>query len=112
MKRAIKKQFWLNKKEAESLKEKAKAAGITEAAVIRILLAGYEPREKPDERFYTAMQELSAIGNNINQIAARAYSLGFVDTEMLKREALQWHRFQAEIEAEFLRPAKSQLKWK
>jgi len=93
MKRTIKKQFWLNEKEAESLKEKAKAAGITEAAAIRILLAGYEPREKPDERFYTAMQELSAIGSNINQIAVRAYFHGFVDSKMLKCKALQWHRF-------------------
>ena len=38
-------------------------------APIRILLHGYEPKEKPDARFYEAMRQLSAIGNNINQIA-------------------------------------------
>ena len=58
---------------------------------------GYEPREKPDERFYDAMRELSAIGNNINQRAIKANALGFVDSQMLKNEALRWHKFQAAI---------------
>ena len=34
-----------------------------------MLLNNYEPKEKPDGRFYEAMRQLSAIGNNINQIA-------------------------------------------
>lgn len=51
-----------------------------------MLLKGYEPREKPDERFYDVMRELSAIGNNINQLAAKANTLGFVDAPQLKRK--------------------------
>ena len=94
-----------------ALKKKAKKACLTEAALIRLLLRGYEPREKPDERFYDAMRELSAIGNNINQLAIKANALGFVDSQMLKNEALRWHKFQAAIEREFLRPEKSGLKW-
>ena len=69
MQRRIKKQFWLSPQDARELKRKAKLCGITETAVIRILLHGYEPKEKPDARFYEAMRQLSAIGNNINQIA-------------------------------------------
>lgn len=112
MKRTIKKQFWLSAKEAKDLQRKAAKARITQSALLRLLLRGYEPREKPDEQFYAAMRELSAIGNNINQIAAKAHSLGFADTQMFEREALRWHRFQAKIEAEFLRPTQSKLKWK
>ena len=41
-----------------------------------MLLIGYEPREKPDERFYDVMRELSAIGNNINQLAHQANARG------------------------------------
>lgn len=111
MKQRIKKQFWLSPQEAKELKHKAKLCGITETAVIRILLRGYEPREKPDARFYDTMRELSAIGNNINQLAAKANALGFVDVPMLKTEALRWHRLQAAIEREYLRPEKSNLKW-
>ena len=111
MNKRIKKQFWLSPKDAEELKRKAKLAGVTETAVIRLLIRGYEPREKPDGRFYEAMQNLSAIGNNINQLAAKAHALGFIDVPMLKNEADRWHRFQTDIEAIFLRPAESKLKW-
>ena len=111
MNRRIKKQFWLSPQDARELKRKAKLCGITETAVIRILLHGYEPKEKPDARFYEAMRQLSAIGNNINQLAVKANALGFIDAPMLKAEALRWHRFQADIEAVFLRPGASNLKW-
>ena len=111
MNKRIKKQFWLSPKDAEELKRKAELAGLTETAVVRLLIRGYEPREKPDGRFYEAMRNLSAIGNNINQLAIKANALGFVDSQMLKNEALRWHKFQAAIEREFLRPEKSGLKW-
>ncbi len=109
--RNIEKHFLMNRQEAQDLQKKAKKACLTESALIRLLLRGYEPREKPDEKFYDAMRELSAIGNNINQLAIKANALGFVDSQMLKNEALRWHKFQAAIEREFLRPEKSTLKW-
>ena len=112
MNKRIKKQFWLSLQEVAELKRKAEIAEISETAVIRLLIRGYEPREKPDERFYAAMRNLSAIGNNIKQLAEKAHSLGFIDTAMLKAEALHLHRLQADMEAEFLRPTKSNLKWK
>ena len=111
MKRTVKKQFWFSKVEAQDLQKKAKKACLTEAALVRLLLRGYEPREKPDERFYDAMRELSAIGNNINQLAAKANTLGFVDAPQLKKEAERWHKFQADVERTFLRPDKSDMKW-
>ena len=63
------------------------------------------------QKFYDAMRELSAIGNNINQLSVKANTLGFVDAPMLKREAQRWHKFQADIERVFLRPEKSEMKW-
>ena len=110
-KRNIEKHILMNKAEAQDLQKKAKRACLSEGGLIRLLLKGYEPREKPDERFYDVMRELSAIGNNINQLAIKANAVGFVDSQMLKNEALRWHKFQAAIEREFLRPEKSGLKW-
>ena len=107
MKRTVKKQFWFSKVEAQDLKKKAKKACLTEAALIRLLIRGYEPREKPDERFYDAMRELSAIGNNINQLAIKANALGFVDTPMLREEARKWHEFQIDIRKRYLLPRRS-----
>lgn len=110
-KRTIKKQFWLSRSEAQDFQKKAKKACLSEAGLIRLLLKGYEPREKPDVDFYEAMKELSAIGNNINQLAVKANSLGFVDAPQLKKEAERWHKFQADMERTYLRPDKSELKW-
>lgn len=61
-KRNIEKHILMNKAEAQDLQKKAKRACLSEGGLIRLLLKGYEPREKPDERFYDVMRELSAIG--------------------------------------------------
>lgn len=110
-KRNIQKIVRFSRDEAQDLQKKAKKACLSEAGLIRLLLRGYEPREKPDERFYDVMRELSSIGNNINQLAVKANALGFVDAPQLKKEAERWHKFQADIERTYLRPDKSETKW-
>lgn len=110
-KRNIQKIVRFSRYEAQDLQKKAKKACLSEAGLIRLLLRGYEPREKPDERFYDVMRELSSIGNNINQLAVKANALGFVDAPQLKKEAERWHKFQADIERTYLRPDKSEMKW-
>ncbi|WP_316518414.1 plasmid mobilization protein [Neglectibacter sp. CSJ-5] len=110
-KRNIQKIVRFSRDEAQDLQKKAKKACLSEAGLIRLLLRGYEPREKPDERFYDMMRELSSIGNNINQLAVKANTLGFVDAPQLKKEAERWHKFQADIERTYLRPDKSEMKW-
>ena len=106
-KRNIQKIVRLSRDEAQGLQKKAKKACLSEAGLIRLLLRGYEPRE----RFYDVMRELSAIGNNINQLAAKANTLGFADATQLKKEAERWHKFQADVERVFLRPNESDMKW-
>lgn len=110
-KRNIQKIVRFSRDEAQDLQKKAKKACLSEAGLIRLLLRGYEPREKPDERFYDVMRELSSIGNNINQLAVKANTLGFVDAPQLKKEAERWHKFQADIERTYLRPDKGEMKW-
>lgn len=109
--RSIDKHIWFSRDEAQDLQRKAKKCCLTEGAVVRLLVKGYEPKEKPDERFYDTMRQLSSIGNNINQLAAKANSLGFIDAVQLAKEAERWHKFQADVEREYLRPGKSELKW-
>ena len=77
MKRTVKKQFWLSRDEAQELQKKAKRTCLSEAALFRLLVRDFEPKEKPDDRFYDVMRQLSAIGNNVNQIAkiANTYEL-------------------------------------
>ena len=63
--------------------------------------------EKPDPEFYKMMRELSAIGNRINQLAAKANALNFVDAPMLKEEAQRWHEFQIAVRKKYLLPRKA-----
>ena len=42
MNKRIKKQFWLSPKDAEELKRKAELAGLTETAVVRLLIRDIE----------------------------------------------------------------------
>ena len=100
----------LTEKESMDLKRKANMCGINQSALIRVLLKGYKPREKPDDRFYEVMRQMSAIGNNLNQIAARANTLGLVDATEYKRLAERFNQFQLAVEEEFLCPVKSDLK--
>lgn len=109
--RTVKKQFWFSRDEAQDLQKKAKKTCLTEAALVRLLVRGYEPKERPDQLFYDVMRQLSSIGNNINQLAAQANSLSFVDAKKLQKEAERWHKFQADVERQFLRPEKSEMKW-
>ena len=109
--RTVKKQFWFSRDEAQDLQKKAKKTCLTEAALVRLLVRGYEPKERPDERFYDVMRQLSSIGNNINQLAAKANTLSFVDAQKLQKESERWHKFQADVERQFLRPETSEMKW-
>lgn len=105
-KRTIKKQFWVSPEEDNLLKKKVHRTGLNEATVLRMLISDYHPKEQPDDRFYAAMQELNAIGNNLNELVRKANTLGFVDAPMLRDEAVKWAKFQSKIEEEFLLPEK------
>ncbi len=52
------------------------------------------------------MRELSAIGNRINQFAAKANALNFVETPMLYDEAKQWRDFCLDVGKCYLVPRK------
>lgn len=111
MNQSIQKHFRCSNEDAKLLKIKAQKACITESQLIRMLIKGYHPKEKPDNRFYEAMRQLSGIANNINQLAAKAHSLGFIDAQKLDEEVVRWHQFQADIERTFLRPEDDRKRW-
>ena len=106
-KRNVQILFRLTEEEAEHLNELVRKSGRSKEAFLREMVRGYQLCEKPDPEFYKMMRELSAIGNRINQLAAKANTLGFVDAPQLKKEAERWHKFQADVERTFLRPDKT-----
>ena len=101
----------LTAEEYAHLKATADAAGLKLEPMLRQLILGVELRPRPPDEYAALLRELSAIGNRINQLAAKANTLGFVDAPQLKKEAERWHKFQADVERTFLRPDKSDMKW-
>lgn len=112
MKRSIKKQIWLNRDEAEMLKKKAKKACLSEAGLMRFLLKGYEPKEKPDEEFYYEMGRIAELTDAIEVLSRRADRDNEIQMDLLREEIDRWHRFQAAIETRFLTPDEAELKWR
>ena len=99
--------FRLTDEEAEQLHELVRRSGRSREAFLREMVKGYQLCEKPDPEFYRIMRELSAIGNRINQLAAKANALGFVDAPMLNEEARKWHEFQIDIRKKYLLPRRA-----
>ena len=110
-KRNVQILFRLTEEEAEHLNELVRKSGRSKEAFLREMVRGYQLCEKPDPEFYKMMRELSAIGNRINQLAVKANALGFIDTQKLNSELDRLHKFQADMERQFLRPGESDLKW-
>ena len=107
--REIKKQVWLNEEESKLLSQRAYNAGLTESDLLRFLIRGYEPREKPDDRFYESIKQLRLFGINLNQIARKANSINHIDKDLFVRESENWHKFVEQIKDEFLRPKKTDI---
>ena len=106
-KRNVQILFRLNDEEAQYLYELVRKSGRSKEALLRSMGKGYRLCEKPDPEFYQIMRELSAIGNRINQLAAKANALDFIDTPMLRDEARKWHDFQLDVRKKYLLPKRA-----
>ena len=97
----------LDDKEFALLKTKVRKAGLSQEGYLRVLIKGYVPREKPDDRFYVVMRQLAGLSNNCHQLLKKANALGFIDTPMLKGEAEKWAAFRKEMQRRYLYPEKA-----
>lgn len=60
---------WMYESEYKHLKRQAEIAGLGIDPFIRNLVAGVQLRPRPPDTYAALLRELSAIGNNVNQIA-------------------------------------------
>ena len=74
---------WMNEQEYRHLKKQAELAGLGIDPFIRSLVAGMQIRPRPPDTYAALLRELSAIGNNVNQIAYWANARkGITDSEI------------------------------
>ena len=80
--RSVSLSLWLTPSERAELDERAAEAGIRLSDFARAALLGYRVTAN-GETLRRALFELSAIGNNLNQLARRAHITDEVETEAL-----------------------------
>ena len=61
--------LWLDDGEYQHLTKQCAVTGLTASSFIRKCVMGTELRPRPPDTYAALLRELSAIGNNINQIA-------------------------------------------
>lgn len=61
--------IWLSDSEHDHLKKQAELAGLGIDPFVRTLIQGIKLRPRPPDTYPALLRELSAIGNNVNQIA-------------------------------------------
>ena len=60
---------WMNEREYRHLMAQAELAGMGIDPFIRSIVSGVQLRPRPPDTYTALLRELSAIGNNVNQIA-------------------------------------------
>lgn len=84
---------WPGDEEYVHLAEQCIASGLSVSAFIRQAIAGVQIRPRPPAEYTALLRELSAIGNNINQIAHWAnkeksiHEAEIVEAAVLAKEA-------------------------
>jgi hypothetical protein len=66
----------LNEEEYDHLKQQTAASGLKMEPMLRQLILGVDLRPRPPDTYAALLRELSAIGNNINQLAHQANARG------------------------------------
>lgn len=75
--------LWLNEAEFARLEEQAGIAGLKKEPFIRKLIMQESVRPRPPDEYRKVLFELSAIGNNINQIAHIANAERHISSDKL-----------------------------
>ena len=98
-KRSIRIQVWLNQEENLRLQNNAKKAGLSRESYLRTLINGYVPKTLPPPEYHLMIKELHAIGNNLNQLAAKANATGNIDKTVFQYEANRLRKAVLDIQA-------------
>lgn len=96
----------LSLEDAAYLDRLVKKSGRTRTSYLREIIRGNQLCEKPDAAFYQSMKELARFGSNLNQLTAKAHTLGFIDTPALRKEIAEWQDFRKAIFEDYLEPRK------
>lgn len=98
-KRSIQIFVRLKHEEHQHLTKQVKKTGLSQEAFIRAIINGYIPKAFPPPDYHSMTKELHAIGNNLNQLAAKANATGHIDRTVFKYEANRLRKAVLDIQA-------------
>ena len=100
----VSKHIRVTEEEALDWARKAKLTGFKESCIIRALMNGYEPKEKPGLEFFEAMGCVTRLADEIRELRNTIRSCGNADTPELDKEIRRWQKLRQELELKYLAP--------
>ncbi len=91
----------LSDDEYKALCDNAEQFGRDKSKYIRLVIQWVIPQAPPPVEVTELLRELRSIGINLNQLAAKAHSLGFVDEVEYRRKAEAVMRMCGEIQKQY-----------
>ena len=88
----------LNDEEYYRHQNQVRKSGLSQEAYLRKLINGNRIKEAPPIEYQVMINQLVRIGNNLNQIAARANSINEIEHSFYKRNCEELQRVIIQIE--------------
>ena len=88
----------LNQQELEHLTEQCKACGLRRETLLRQLIQGVQIKPRPPDSYRELARALSAIGNNLNQIAHRVNAADKVEKQQIIQLQNIMHKVWEEVQ--------------
>ena len=101
----------LTEEQAADWKRKAEMIGFKESSMVRALVDGYEPKEKPDLNFFTAMNRIVEFTDEIRKLRNMIQSTDSVDAAELDKEIKRWQKLRRDLEVKYLAPDPGFMLW-
>lgn len=94
--------FRVNEDEYDDFLKNVSKAQVTKSEYLRRLIKQVDIKEKPDREFYNTTQQLIRIGNNLNQIAKKANSMDFINTNEYQQNVDELKNLITQIKEKYL----------
>ena len=102
-KRRIKKNFWFDETEDNTLKNLSNLSGKTEVQVVRKLITGTTIKEKPPQEFYETMKELLKFRKELKTIKDLTKYTKELDTKRVDKTLKGIDELRARISERYLK---------
>ena len=107
----VSKHIRLTDEQAADWKRKAEMIGFKESSMVRALVDGYEPKEKPDLNFFAAINRIVEFTDEIRKLRNTIQSTNSIDAAELDKEIKHWQKLRRDLEVKYLAPDPGFMLW-